>query len=169
MCHEIPTPLNNRVFSTLSIRAFTRPGSFVVAQIPVDLKNVSNAIYTNGQHISQSGDAKKREKIVIGRYTSVERVYEQDDGKIMWEMATASDARGFLPMAMQKLGIPGAIAKDVGFFMKWTADRRRTEAAGHGKVEEIPQQAPLTNGDRDEPQQETTSDAVPAAGTTSVS
>ena len=149
MCHEIPTPLNNRVFPTLSVRAFTRPGSFVVAQIPVDLKRVSGAIYSNTQNASQSGDSKKRERVVVGRYTSVERVYEQDDGKIMWEMATASDARGFLPMAMQKLGVPGAIVKDVGFFMKWIAECRKANANGHGKAEEI-QHPELTNGVQEE-------------------
>ena len=40
-------------------------------------------------------------------------------------MATASDANGWLPMWVQKLGIPGAIVKDVGYFMKWILDERR--------------------------------------------
>lgn len=39
-------------------------------------------------------------------------------------MATASDAKGVLPMWAQKLGVPGAVVNDVGFFMKWTADNR---------------------------------------------
>ena len=40
-------------------------------------------------------------------------------------MATASDAKGNLPHWVQRRGVPGAIAKDVGLFMKWTAGRRR--------------------------------------------
>jgi len=40
-------------------------------------------------------------------------------------MATASDAKGNLPMAVQKMGVPGAVVKDVGFFMKWVGERRR--------------------------------------------
>ena len=33
-------------------------------------------------------------------------------------MAVASDASGVLPMWAQKMGLPGAIAKDVGLFFK---------------------------------------------------
>ena len=36
---------------------------------------------------------------------------------IDWVMATASDAKGWLPMWMQKLGVPSAVVKDVGLFM----------------------------------------------------
>lgn len=36
-----------------------------------------------------------------------------------WTMGTASDTRGNLPMAVQKLGLPGAVVKDVGFFLRW--------------------------------------------------
>ena len=139
MCHEMPTPLNNRVFSTLVIKAFTRAGAFVVAQIPVDLKKVPNAKYTNGENVRLETDPKKRSKVVVGQYTSVERVFEQDDGHVMWEMATASDARGWLPIGLQKMGVPGAIVKDVGYFMQWTADRRKLAASSHGKVEELVQ------------------------------
>ena len=45
-------------------------------------------------------------------------------GDIKWVMATASDAKGKLPMWMQKLGVPGAVVKDVGLVMKWLHDRR---------------------------------------------
>jgi Protein of unknown function (DUF3074) len=50
-------------------------------------------------------------------------VFESDD-KIIWEMATVSDAKGALPMSIQKLGIAGAIVKDVGLFLKWANDNR---------------------------------------------
>ena len=43
-------------------------------------------------------------------------------------MATASDAKGYLPMWTQKLGVPGAVVKDVGLFMKWTADNRASKS-----------------------------------------
>ena len=136
MCHEMPTPLTSRCFSPLVVRAFTRPGSFVVAQIPINMKGVPEAIYINGHHRTKMS-GKKQAKVVVGKYTSVERVYEQDDSKIMWEMATASDAGGFLPLAVQKLGIPGAIVKDVGSFMKWMAERRKrlSTRKKHGEPE----------------------------------
>ena len=41
-----------------------------------------------------------------------------ESGKVEWMMAVASDASGVLPMWAQKLGLPGAIAKDVGLFFK---------------------------------------------------
>ena len=40
-------------------------------------------------------------------------------------MATASDAKGWLPMWMQKLGVPGAVVKDVGLFIGWIREQRR--------------------------------------------
>lgn len=130
MCHQIPGPLSNRVFSTLITRGFTRGGAFIVVQIPVDIRKLPSALYSNGRNVSAGGDAQKREKMTIGEYVSIERVKEQDDGNIMWEMATASDAKGWLPMSFQKMGVPGAIVKDVGFFMKWVAERRSQAQAG---------------------------------------
>lgn len=44
--------------------------------------------------------------------------------EITWIMATASDAKGWLPMWMQKLGVPGAVVKDVGLVIKWLQERR---------------------------------------------
>lgn len=41
-------------------------------------------------------------------------------------MGTASDAKGVLPMPIQKSALPGAIAKDVGLFMKWMSEKRKT-------------------------------------------
>ncbi|KAL8826966.1 MAG: hypothetical protein Q9191_003472 [Dirinaria sp. TL-2023a] len=57
-------------------------------------------------------------------YTSIERCILTESDEVEWIMATASDARGNLPMAAQKMGVPGAIVNDVGFFMKWTANNR---------------------------------------------
>jgi len=62
-------------------------------------------------------------------YTSIERCKIMPSGDVEWIMATASDAKGNLPMAVQKLGVPGAIVNDVGFFMKWIAEKRASAAA----------------------------------------
>lgn len=59
-------------------------------------------------------------------YTSLERCKITSSGDVEWIMATASDAKGNLPMAVQRLGVPKAIVKDVGFFMKWIAEKRAT-------------------------------------------
>lgn len=62
--------------------------------------------------------------MVLGQYVSVERCVVQEDGKVLWEMGTASDAKGILPMGIQKLALPGAIVKDVGWFAGWIKKRR---------------------------------------------
>ncbi len=49
------------------------------------------------------------------------------DLNIEWIMATASDAKGWLPMWTQKLGVPSAVVKDVGLFIKWVAQHRHSE------------------------------------------
>ena len=136
MCHRIPPPLSNRVFSVLVITARTpnptSPNShaFIDAQIPVDISGLSEAMYSNGRHKTAGDTPQKKKPITIGQYTSVERVkvVEKSEGgdEIVWEMATASDAKGSLPMAIQKLGVPGAIVKDVGFFLSWAAKRRKS-------------------------------------------
>ncbi len=53
------------------------------------------------------------------------------DQTIEWTMATASDAKGWLPMWVQKLGIPGAIVKDVGLVITWVTKQRRSGTVGH--------------------------------------
>ena len=60
-------------------------------------------------------------------YASVESchiVADQGVEMIEWTMATTSDAKGSLPIWTQKLGVPGAITKDVGYYMKWISERR---------------------------------------------
>ena len=46
------------------------------------------------------------------------------DQNIDWFMATASDAKGWLPMFLQKLGVSSAIVKDVGLFVEYVKKRR---------------------------------------------
>ena len=134
MTHHIPSPLQNRTFSTLVTRAITREGSFLVVQIPVDITKIPEALYANGRNVKDGETSQKKQKVTVGAYTSIERVKEQADGQIMWEMATTSDAKGMLPMSVQKMGIPGAVVKDVGFFIQWAQDRRK-ETGGEGAVD----------------------------------
>lgn len=76
--------------------------------------------------------------VVVGAYVSVERVrrlpltkgaeaggMSGERGRIEWLMATASDARGILPMWVQTRAVPGQIAKDVSLFLGWMNTERR--------------------------------------------
>ena len=64
-------------------------------------------------------------------YTSIERCRVREDRSIEWVMATTSDAKGSLPMWTQRLGVPGAIVKDVGRLMRWISQRRDSLAASN--------------------------------------
>lgn len=141
MAHKLPFPLSPRVFPVLVITAKTGSTSFIVVQIPVELGSCHKAFYSNGRNLKSGDSAAKRKSATIGYaqlplnetwrlrqacrvYTSVECCKILENQKIEWSMATASDAKGSLPMRVQKLGVPTAIAKDVGFFIKWTSERR---------------------------------------------
>ncbi|KAF2090839.1 hypothetical protein K490DRAFT_53776 [Saccharata proteae CBS 121410] len=126
MCHKIPFPCANRVFSTLVITAQTSVlRDFVVAQLPVDLTDFPDAdvLYANGRNRRDGEPGIKRKKVIVGEYVSVERVTATDN-ELTWVMATASDAKGWLPMSLQKMGVPGAVVKDVSFVVDWTQKRR---------------------------------------------
>lgn len=85
----------------------------MVVQIPVDTKNIDKAKYF------------KDSKVTNGVYCSIERGELVEGGaKVKWQMGTASDAKGILPMWAQKLGVPGAVVKDVGLFIDWCEKQR---------------------------------------------
>ncbi|KAF2862251.1 hypothetical protein K470DRAFT_213184 [Piedraia hortae CBS 480.64] len=114
MMHRLPPPLSRRVFPVLVLTATRREGNaFLVVQIPVDVKHLPQAKHT------------KSPNTVTAMYTSVERGELIDNGaRVRWQMATASDAKGNLPMSIQKMGVPGAIVKDVGLFIDWVSKQR---------------------------------------------
>jgi len=136
MCHHIPFPLFNRVFTTLVVTATKDSASpyFIVAQVPLDLTSIPAAIYSTGRNKTEGTTARQRKKVVLGQYVSVERCKVDGEGKVVWEMGTASDAKGWLPMAVQKMALPGAIVKDVGWFVEWTLGRRSASGRGEAKV-----------------------------------
>lgn len=122
MCHAIPAPLQPRCFSVLVCTASTSPESFIAVTIPLDL-GAELGYYSAGKNVKSESDSQRKKQVVVGAYAAVETVYLEKDkeGKeiIDWTMGTASDTRGNLPMALQKMGLPGAVVKDVGFFLRW--------------------------------------------------
>ncbi|KAL8659022.1 MAG: hypothetical protein Q9226_000648 [Calogaya cf. arnoldii] len=116
----------NITMSILVITATTGEHDFIIVQLPVEIGTVQEAFYSNGRNLQEGNSALKRKKPVMGQYTSIERcVLRPIANEIEWTMATTSDAKGWLPIWMQNLGIPGAIAKDVDFLMDWIASVRR--------------------------------------------
>ncbi|KAK5236242.1 hypothetical protein LTR47_002968 [Exophiala xenobiotica] len=135
--------------ATASITGERGEDEFIAVTVPVDLtggattaavsagagtrtgtngeSEKSVGFYSTGRNMREGEDAQRRKKVLMGLYTAVEvvrRRRDRDSGsrEIEWIMATASDAKGNLPMWLQKMSLPGAIAKDVGFFLKWIKD-----------------------------------------------
>ncbi|RMD43869.1 hypothetical protein DV735_g1228, partial [Chaetothyriales sp. CBS 134920] len=121
MCHDIPAPMDPR---------YDDEEKFIAVTVPVQLGlGTKRAFYANWRNLKEGENEKQRRETVQGLYCAVEtctlrrkgstkgeRVGEEE---IDWLMATASDAKGILPMWMQKLALPGTLPKDVGYFIKW--------------------------------------------------
>ncbi|KAF2684842.1 hypothetical protein K458DRAFT_417704 [Lentithecium fluviatile CBS 122367] len=88
-------------------------------------------VYDNNDATATPEQKKRNGKDVVeGRYVSWEKLRRAEEGKTTeWTMRTASDAGGVLPAWMQRLGVPGAIAKDVPLAVRFAVER------GEGGVE----------------------------------
>ncbi|PIB01515.1 hypothetical protein CB0940_01253 [Cercospora beticola] len=115
MRHKMPVFfLKDREFRVLVVTARAQDqDKFIVVQIPV----ARNAI---PETVSQAG-----QQAVDAIYCSVE-LGELHDGQITWSMGTASDAKGVLPMAVQKTQMANAVAIDVSYFIKWRMEKRNS-------------------------------------------
>jgi hypothetical protein len=116
--HRMPVPLKPRVFPVLQATAAARGRrEFVVVQVAA------------GASWAAAGEEhRQHEDHVLAAYTSVERVRETAEG-VEWIMGTVSDARGALPPWVQRMAMPGPIAKDVDLFLGWIKHQRGGETA----------------------------------------
>lgn len=124
MKHKIPPPLRPRVFCVLQVSC-TSTGQgqeFVVVSVPV--KDVSTGVWKEKAELSVD------KGVVVGAYAAVERVRRVcgeggSKAEVEWVMATASDAKGVLPMWVQTKAVPGQVAKDVKLFLGWVDGERK--------------------------------------------
>jgi hypothetical protein len=119
MKHKIdPKPLKNRTFPIVQVTAMlARQREFIVISIP--LTDFDKSAYS---------EFAKDKSLVVASYTSIERVRVlPSNGEIEWIMATASNAKGVVPQFVQNMAVPGAIAKDVEFFLSWIPSQRGSE------------------------------------------
>ncbi|KAK3362928.1 hypothetical protein B0T25DRAFT_575592 [Lasiosphaeria hispida] len=134
MRHRVARPvLKDRVFPVLQMTCAvmdaevvadaaavsrTEKPEFLVVSITVD------DFFSSPLDTAPSGESSNT---VVAAYVSVERIRKlpgPGTGDIEWIMATASDARGGIPMWVQTLAVPGQIAKDVPNFLAWVAKER---------------------------------------------
>ncbi|EJD05860.1 uncharacterized protein FOMMEDRAFT_139189 [Fomitiporia mediterranea MF3/22] len=107
--YKFAPPISNRSFTVLQVihldtSAPKRTG--IVVSIPIDV----------------SGDeemSKAELKGARGRYVSVERLLELENGKTEWRMATSSTPGGSIPSFIAQASVPGQVANDVPLFFKW--------------------------------------------------
>ena len=67
MCHKLPPPLLNRVFPVLVITAKgPQAHSFLVVQMPVDISNLTSAMYSNKRNLNEGKTRIKRKRVVLG-------------------------------------------------------------------------------------------------------
>lgn len=114
---------------------------FVVVTVPVVLTKVKASFYGSLRNFKEGKDDKQKRGVVQGLYAAVETCTLRNkpnsgggaraEEEVDWIMSTASDARGNLPMLMQKLALPGQLPKDVSYFMKWirSVDEEEVEKA----------------------------------------
>jgi hypothetical protein len=129
MCHATPFPTNARCFSVLVATASLNENEFVAVTVPVNLgTSVASSMYSSGRNLKEGKTSQQRKSVVMGIYAAVETVKRRpregaehgvEGQEVEWIMATASDAKGNLPMFVQKMSVPGLLPKDVSYFMKW--------------------------------------------------
>ncbi|KAN0077231.1 Protein of unknown function (DUF3074) domain containing protein [Tylopilus felleus] len=106
--YTFPPPVSPRVFTVLQTVHLleSSPKSGMIVSIPIDLS-------------ADEELSKIEEKGTKGRYVSVERLLELEDGKVEWRMATSSTPGGIIPSFVSESSMPGQIAADVPHFLKW--------------------------------------------------
>ena len=66
MCHKLPALLSNRVFPVLVVTAKRGKHAFVVVQIPIDIRSLAAAFYSNKRNLKEGNSSLKRQKVVLG-------------------------------------------------------------------------------------------------------
>jgi len=106
--YTFPPPVSPRVFTVLQTTYLKEdsPKTGIIVSVPVDLSEDPEL-------------AKLEEKGTKGRYVSVERLLELEDGKTEWRMATSSTPGGSIPTFIAESSMAGQISADVPHFLHW--------------------------------------------------
>ncbi|KAK9467759.1 hypothetical protein V1512DRAFT_118099 [Lipomyces arxii] len=100
--YRYPPPLSDREIPEwiLSIQPDPEVNEFFIISVPADTP------------ISPS--------CTRGCYASVEHLIEHPDGKTRWTMAVAGEGGGIIPIWIQNMALPSAIARDVPSYIDWS-------------------------------------------------
>ncbi|OJT09113.1 hypothetical protein TRAPUB_14440 [Trametes pubescens] len=116
--YHFPPPVSPRVFTVVQTTWLSTdsPRTGLIVSLPVDVSD--NADF-----------AKLEESGVKGRYVSVERLRELENGKVEWCMATSSTPGGKIPQFVVESSMASTIAKDVAHFLEWLHSQKGKEEA----------------------------------------
>jgi len=108
MFYSFPPPISPRVFTVLQTVHLntSSPRTGMIVSIPIDLSAEPELLQL-------------QEKGIMGRYVSIERLLELEDGKVEWRMATSSTPGGRIPQFVTEKSMPGKISEDVPHFLHW--------------------------------------------------
>jgi hypothetical protein len=109
----------------------------LVVQLPVDLNSFPEVVKQKCHHrvgetqsyhppseaVTSHNKAKVGKSLVQGEYASVEKVTRRGEQN-HWVMGTTSNAKGVLPMWVQKKAVPGEIVKDVEYVYEYIEKHR---------------------------------------------
>ena len=134
MRHKIGKPLKDRTFPVLQMTCSAMaPAAAVDGETPDAAATQHHekpeflvvSVTVSDFDRAPSAELSREKGVVLAAYASVERIRKlPESGEIEWIMATASDAKGILPLFLQTKAIPGQIAKDVGMFLGWINKER---------------------------------------------
>ncbi|RDX56474.1 hypothetical protein OH76DRAFT_1451588 [Lentinus brumalis] len=129
--YHFAPPVSPRVFTVVQTTwlSDTTPRTGMIVSIPVDV--TEDAEY-----------AKLEEKGVKGRYVSVERIQELDNGKVEWHMATSSTPGGSIPQFVAESSMASTISHDVTHFLGWLHKNRSAEPAAPSETADVHAAAP---------------------------
>ncbi|KAF9532228.1 hypothetical protein CPB83DRAFT_665682 [Crepidotus variabilis] len=113
MHYHFTPPVTDRVFTVFQVVHLSseegKPRVGTIVSLPVDLTSPED----QGLHDLEPKGA------ITGRYVSVERVMELENGNIEWRVVTSSSPGGNIPSFIVNSSMAKTIAHDVPSFLKW--------------------------------------------------
>ncbi|KAF4614652.1 hypothetical protein D9613_002623 [Agrocybe pediades] len=109
-------PVSPRVFTVVQVTQLSEsePRTGLIVSLSIDLSDAPEL-------------QKLEEKGTKGRYVSVERVMELENGNTEWRMATSSTPGGSIPNFLVESTMAKKIAADVPQFIKWFQQKSKSQ------------------------------------------
>lgn len=86
--------------------------------------HLGNSAYVISVAVAPAVAGAEPSSVVDAQYSAVEYVeYNPDADKLLWTMATCSDAKGHVPQWLAKMSMNSVVAKDVEHFFSWVVKK----------------------------------------------